>query len=81
MDEEDDPWPEDQSMTDEEDDQWADDCSNTDSDEGLYEEDPEPEPPDTKMTPTPLTGPEKNLTQKKVMRVIHGRKRLKLKTV
>uniref|UniRef100_A0A0D2ZQG7 Uncharacterized protein n=1 Tax=Brassica oleracea var. oleracea TaxID=109376 RepID=A0A0D2ZQG7_BRAOL len=35
----------------------------------------------TKMTPTPLIGPEKNLTQKKVMRVIHGRKRLKLKTV
>ncbi|KAF2604790.1 hypothetical protein F2Q70_00025808 [Brassica cretica] len=46
MDEEDDPWLEDQSMTDEEDVQWADDCSNTDSDEELYEEDPEPEPPD-----------------------------------
>ncbi|RID79482.1 hypothetical protein BRARA_A02218 [Brassica rapa] len=46
MDEEDDPWPEDQSVTDEEDDQWADDCSNRDSVEELYEEDPEPEPPD-----------------------------------
>ena len=46
MGEEDDPWPEDQSVTDEEDDQWADECSNTDSDEELYEEVPEPEPPD-----------------------------------
>ncbi|KAF2568010.1 hypothetical protein F2Q68_00025211 [Brassica cretica] len=46
MDEEDDPWPEDQSVTDEEDDQWADECSSTNSDEELYEEDPEPEPPD-----------------------------------
>ncbi|KAF8092692.1 hypothetical protein N665_0404s0009 [Sinapis alba] len=50
MDEEDDPWEEDQSVPDEESsyggDEWTDECSNTDSDEELYEEDPEPEPPD-----------------------------------
>ncbi|KAF8051412.1 hypothetical protein N665_1731s0001 [Sinapis alba] len=50
MDEEYDPWEEDQSVPDEESsyggDEWTDECSNTDSDEELYEEDPEPEPPD-----------------------------------
>ncbi|KAF3559030.1 hypothetical protein F2Q69_00012640 [Brassica cretica] len=82
MGEEDDPWPEDQSVTDEEDDQWADECSNTDSDEELYEEDPEPEPPDPYQDyPHSTDWSRKESDPEEVMRVIHGRKRLKLKTV